>query len=937
MPTRLRGLPVQLSGFVGRVSELAEVGQLLSEARLVTLTGAGGSGKTRLAIEAAAQLAREQSQRVAWVELAGLSDPGLTVQGVAEQLGVREERSAAVTERLVALVGERPMLLVLDNCEHLVDAAAGLVDTLLRGCPRLSVLATSREPLGIPGERAWMVPSLGADDATRLFVERAKDAWPAFVLEPGNADTVAEIARRLDGLPLAIELAAARVKLLTPAEILARLDDAFALLTSRARTAIPRHKTLRATIDWSYTLLSQEEQALLDRLSVFRGGLTLDAAEAVCATVTEAGSMLDVLAQLIDRSLVTMREERGAARYALLETVRQYAAQRLAARGETALLERRHATYFATLVASAEPHLVTRSRPAWIDRLQSELDNLRQALLWSRDAEPALHLELAGRLCWFWFSTGFWSEGRQCAEAALALPIAAAQTPERGAALFAGGVIASLQGDAGPAERWLSEAVAIFETGDARRLAYARNYLGLVWISHGKAEGESFIREALAWFRDNDDLYGLRLAWLLLGTLYTSQGELDRALDAMEAGVTAARSFGLPRELGIALQMLGSTVLRRGEIERAEALFRESLAALRHDPQALFVARGLEMLGAVACERGAYVDALTLLGAGEAVRERIGASMLPPDRAQLGPRIETLRAAVPPLRFASTWAEGKALALDAALDLALAGKKESSAPARIEPVVDELRLEIRALGPLEVRLGATRLGGDAWTSGRAKELLLFLACHPAGRTRGELGLLFWPDASAAQIKNSFHVLLHRLRKAVGRADVVVQTDERYLLNPALEPSLDARRFESEAEAALRVSASDPSMRARLEAALAHYRGDFAEGESMGDWSFDLQSRLRGRHHDLLGALGALRLDEGDPGGAAELFERVLRGDGLREDAHRGLMRCHARRGDRSGALRLYGRLEQLLHDELGAPPSRETITLGDRIRREEPV
>lgn len=931
----VQGLPVQLSGFVGRASEVAQVRRLLADTRLVTLTGAGGSGKTRLAIEAASQLARDEARTVAWTELAGVSDPSLIAQSVAEQLGVRDERSSA-SRTLVEHLRDRSALLVLDNCEHVVDAAAQLVDSLLRGCACLSVLATSREPLGIAGERAWMVPSLAEADAIRLFVARANDVLPSFAIGPSNAAQVAEICRRLDGLPLAIELAAARVTLLSPEQILARLDHSFRLLTSRARTAIPRHKTLRAAIDWSYALLSADEQVLLDRLSVFRGGFTLDAAEAVCAGADAPFAMLDVLGLLIDRSLVAMREEDGAARYFLLETVRQYADERLAARGETYALERRHAEHFAELVAAAEPHLVTRDRPAWLGRVQRELDNVRRALAWSRDADPALCLALAGRLCWFWFSTGFWSEGRRWTEAALAATPAAAPTLERASALFAAGVIASLQSEAELAHGWLSEAAAIAEAhGDARLLAYARNYLGLVLVSQGRAEGEAVVRAALEHFHETNDLYGLRLAWLLLGTLYTTQGWLDRALEAMEEGVAAARRFGLPRELGIALQMLGSSVLRQGDLDRAAALFRESLAALRGDPQHLFLARGLEMLGAVACERGAHAEALAMFGAGEAIRERIGANVLPPDRAHLAPRVEKLRAALPPEQFAAGWADGKRLTLEAALDRALARTPDVSAP--VELAVRAPQLIVRALGPLEIECGATRLHGDAWSSGKAKELLLYLLCHPAGRTREQIGLVFWPDSSTAQIKNSFHVLLHRLRKTVGRADVVVLADERYRINPALDPWFDAALFEAAAGRALRAPRSAADAGARLGEAHALYRGDFLEGEAMGDWSLDMQARLRRKHHDVLMAAADLRLERGDLAAAAETLEQLIRADGLREDAHRRLMRCYARAGERERALQQYERLVALLAGQLGATPDRESVALRDRIRRAEPV
>lgn len=932
-------LPVQLSRFVGRAAEVAEVRRLLGEMRLVTLTGAGGSGKTRLAIEAAAQLAHEEEREVAWAELAGVSDPSLLAHAVAEQLGVRDERGAGATGALVARWRDRSVLLVLDNCEHLIDAAAQWVDALLRGCPGVSVLATSREPLGIAGERAWMVPSLAATDATQLFVERARDAAPAFALSPGNTPTIAEICSRLDGLPLAIELAAARVKLLAPEQILARLDDSFRLLTSRARTAVPRHKTLRATIDWSYALLSAPEQALLDRLSVFRGGFTLDAAEAVCADEGAAAEVLDVLGMLVDRSLVVMREAHGAARYALLETVRQYAAERLAGRGDTATLQHRHAACFAALAVAAEPHLVTQARPIWLERLERDIDNVRHALAWSREADPERFLELVGRLCWFWFSTGFWSEGRRWSESALALPVAASPTRARASALFAAGVIASLQDDAAPARVWLEEAVAIAEAhGDARLLAYARNYLGLVFVSQGRSEGETLVREALAWFAENDDLYGLRLAWLLLGALYTAQGSIDRALHATEEGVAAARRFGLPRELGIALQMLGSAVLRAGDLDRAARLFLDSLAALRADPQHLFLARGLEMLGVVACERGAYTEATTMFGAGEAIRERIGAGTMPADRAYFTPRLETLRAAMAPADFDAGWAAGKRLSLEAALDRALAGREPvATAPVVATSLARAPQLVVRALGPLEIECGGRRLDADAWTSGKAKELLLHLACHPAGRTREQIGLVFWPDASTAQIKNSFHVLLHRLRKTIERADVVHLDGERYRLNPALDPEFDAARFETLAVRALRaVRASEEPWR-ELDDALALYRGDLFDGQNVGDWSLDLHQRLRCMHHDVLAAAADLRLQRGDVGGAVELLERLTRADEFREEGHRQLMRCYARAGQRERALQHHEWFVARLAQRLDAPPEPATVALRDRIRRGESV
>jgi predicted ATPase/DNA-binding SARP family transcriptional activator len=929
-------LPAQLTAFVGREDEVAEVRRLLGGTRLLTLTGAGGSGKTRLALEVAAQLARDDAGAIAWVELAGLSDPELVPRQVAEQLGLRDEKTGAPTQALAALVRDRAFVLVIDNCEHVVDACARLADALLRSCPRLQILATSREALAIGGERAWLVPSLAATDAVRLFVERARDVVPGARFDGASEGVVREICQRLDHLPLAIELAAARVRVLAPEQILARLHDRFRLLTSSSRTAIPRHQTLRATIDWSYELLSPDEQRLLDRLSAFSGGFTLEAAESVCGGEEEPGALLDGLARLVDRSLVVMRESGGHARYTLLETVRHYAAERLLARGEDATLRRRHTEFFAALVAAAEPHLITSGRRPWLDRVQQDIDNVRQALGWTRVDDPELHLRMAGMLCWFWFSTGYWSEGRRWSEEALALPVAAAPTLPRAAALFAAAVIATLQAEMALARPWVEESIAIAGAhGDRRLEAYARNYLGMILIGQGRAEGEPPTRAALAWFRSTGDLYGLRLSLLMLGTLYVAQRELDRAIAYCEEGVEVARSFGLPRELGIAHQMLGSALLHKGDEQRAAWAFRESLAALRQDPQYMFLARGLDMVGVLADHRGATLDAARLLGAGEAQRERIGATMFQTDVALVGPRVAALRAGLGEEAFAAAWAEGKALTLADAIELALAQARAPEPPPAPPPAPAPAAaagpaLSVRALGPVEIARDGVRLDREAWSSAKAKELLLYLLCEPEGRTREQIGLAFWPEASAAQVKNSFHVLLYRLRKALGRADLIVVDEERYRLNPELAVWFDAAEFERELAAARR----DPD---RLARALSLYAGDFAAEETVGDWASEVHQRLRLRHLKGLSLLADLRIGQGDAGAAVPVLERLVRADDLREDAHRRLMLCYARTAQRDRALRQYERLVELLREELDAEPEHQSVALAERIRRAEVV
>ncbi len=974
-------LPVQLTRFIGREREVADARRLLGATRLLTLTGAGGSGKTRLALEIATRAQGELP--VAWVELAGLSDGALLAQHVGAQLGLGEQSGGADARKLVELLGEEPLLLVLDNCEHVVEASAALADALLRGCPGLRILATSREALGIGGERAWLMPPLGlppgdvaasadaaaAADAVRLFVERAQDALPTFTLTNENAGAVVEICRRLDGLPLAIELAAARVRVLPPEQIRARLHDAFQLLTSHSRTAIPRHRTLRATIAWSYALLQPEEQLLLERLSVFGGGFTLEAAETVGAGAPiEAGAVLDVLARLVDRSLVVMREADGSARYALLETVRQYGAERLRARGdEAARLEGAHARFFAALAAEAEPHLTAASRPPWLARLNRELDNLRQALAWTRAHEPELHLGLVGSLGWFWFANGYWSEGRRWAEAALALPVAAPRTRERAAALFAASVIVSLQAKNELARPWLEEALSIAqELGDERLAAYALNYLGMALIQQARPEGEAVTHAALAWFRDHDDLYGARLSLLLLGTLAVARGQLDTAIVWMEQGVVVARAFGLPRELGIASQMLGSMLLRRGDAGGAAPLLRESLIALRHDPQYMFLARGLEITGLLAGERGDDETALRLLAAGEALRERIGAGVFEADKGVLALRRDALQAALGDAAFARRWTEARGVALEDAIALALGvtseagklrwregettgrlavsassilappagdGSHEDAAPSPSRPpAVAPSRLEVLALGPLSIRFHGVAIEAERWSSAKPRELLLYLLCHPEGVARTKLGPALWPEASAAQAKNSFHVLLHRLRKALGDPELVVLENERYRLSPGLDVWFDAAVFEREVGAALAALAAGADAPGPLETALRLYRGDFLAEESVGAWRLEVHDRL---HRLLVGGLSALadlRIARGELPAAIEVLERLVAAEDLHEDAYRRLMACLARTGQRERALRHYERLRAILEQDLDAEPEPETVALAERVR-----
>ena len=404
-------LPVQLTSFVGRQAEMKGIREALADNRLVTLTGAGGAGKTRLAVQVAAELATDFADGVWYVDLAPITDPEVVPVTVARALGLLDQPGEPTIDLLRRSIRDRRMLMLLDNCEHLLDASADLITGLLSGCPALTLLTTSREPIGVAGEVSWRVPSLSlTDEAIELFADRARRTKPDFRVTAANADTVTEICRRLDGLPLAIELAAARVRALSPTELLTSLHDTFRLLTGGARTAVRRQQTLRASVDWSHALLSEPEQALFRRLAVFYGGFDIDAAQAVGGG--ERYQVLDQLTLLVDKSLVIADDSPHGTRYRLLETVRQYAQEKLHESREGNDVRIRHRDHYTAMAAllGAQADSDHQRR---IEQAETELDNLRAAFAWSRESsDTELAMALASALLPLWLSRGLMQEGR---------------------------------------------------------------------------------------------------------------------------------------------------------------------------------------------------------------------------------------------------------------------------------------------------------------------------------------------------------------------------------------------------------------------------------------------------------------------------------------------------------------------------------------------
>jgi predicted ATPase/class 3 adenylate cyclase len=595
----VHNLPAQLTSFIGRQQEIARIRQILPTTRLLTVTGTGGCGKTRLALQVAADLVEEFAHGVWCIELAALSDPALVPQTVAAALGVREEPARPLTETLTAHLKARRLLLVLDNCEHLLSACARLAEALLRGCPGLQILATSREGLNIPGEMPYRLRSLSAPDpehlpaldelvryeAVQLFVDRATIVVPSFTLTPTNAAHVAQICRRLDGMPLAIELAAARAKALPVEKLNERLHDRFRLLTGGSRTALPRQQTLKALIDWSYDLLREEERALLRRLSVFAGGWTLEAAEAVCAGESVDGSdVLELLTQVVEKSLVVYEEGSAQGRYRLLETIRQYSFDRLREAGEAGTVQEGHCDYFLRLAEESEHHLRGPEQAVWLERLEIEHDNLRAALSWCRTANGSLErgARLAGALWWFWLVREHITAGREWLACYLPQEIGVSPTA-RAKVLNGAGYLARIQGHFQQAEALCQEAVTIYRQLKSERgiawglntLAYTAEYLGHPQEALQRCE------ESLALWRKLGDAGGIGYTLHQLGGMLRSRGERGRARELATESLKLFRDLQDKRNIAFSLWLLAHVAIEEGSRRAACTYWEEALSLLR--------------------------------------------------------------------------------------------------------------------------------------------------------------------------------------------------------------------------------------------------------------------------------------------------------------------------------------------------------------------
>jgi predicted ATPase/class 3 adenylate cyclase/DNA-binding CsgD family transcriptional regulator len=650
LETHTHNLPVQLTPFIGRHREVAAIQQLLHrpQVRLLTLTGPGGSGKTRLGLQGAAELLEEFRDGVFFVNLAPISDPALVVPTIAQTLGVKETPGQPLSDRLQEWLQEKELLLLLDNFEQVLGAAVE-VAALLAGCPRLEVLVTSRATLHVRGEQEFAVPPLSVPDpkhlpdlvalsqyeAVALFISRAQAVKPEFQVTKANAPAVAEICARLDGLPLAIELAAARSKLLPPEALLARLGQRLQTLTSGARDAPVRQQTLRNAIQWSYDLLDAAEQRLFRRLSVSAGGCTLEAAEAICAAPSdgnEASQVLDIVASLIDKSLLQQTGlESEEPRFAMLETIRAYGLEVLAASGEIEVTRQAHAKYYLRLSEEAEPELGGPRQAVWLERLEQEHDNLRAALGWSLERaeegpSPEMAQRLAGALWRFWEVRGHWSEGRTFLEQALAGSKASAGLVQV-KALKAAAHLAFVQCDNDRAEVLYEEClVRCRELGDTAGIALSLRVLGAIaGTRHNFGVAITLSEESLALYREVGDKEGIALSLGNLAELVAFKGDHARAISLSEESLALLRALGDRVLIAYGLSCLAvHFIVSQGDLATGRALLEESLALCREMGDKEVTAMALGLLAQVFLMQGDAIKAHSLLEEGIMLGRGIG-------------------------------------------------------------------------------------------------------------------------------------------------------------------------------------------------------------------------------------------------------------------------------------------------------------------------
>ena len=1093
----MRPLPKPQTSYIGNEAAVAAALSLLHDTRLLTITGPGGGGKTRLALAVAEASVPHFAAGVAWVDLDALTAPEPVPQAAAAALGVAEEPGITTADGWGDLLAEHlaehqaenqaenqadaHLLLVLDNCEHLAAACAQLVNRLLPSARGLRVLVTSRVPLGAAGERVWPVPLLGlppsgeaedaikqiaAADAVRLFCVRAAQVAPAFTLHERNAAAVAHICRLLDGLPLAIELAAARCNVLAPQQIAARLDDSLRLLARQGPASDARHPSLAAAIQWSYQLLSPAEQTLFARLAVFRGSFTLPAVEEVGTDAAIGrGQMLDLIADLADKSLLAVTDSSSGGdelRYRLLTPLRQFAADQLAAAGEHELWRGRHAAWALALAERAGPHLSGPQGAQWLQQLADEHDDLRGALEWCAAAPMRAPdgLRLAAALGRFWCLHGHLSEGKHWLQTFLpALPpdeepqaqVNARNTLARIAFLESNPASARtlslaalelarrLEYDEGVETAQISLGAALWELGDypaARReleeivrytralghlapLARGLNSLGLVAQQQGDGRvADACFEESLSINRRLGDqvgaatalynlamqtgyagdyararlLYGEALALqtavgnrsvvadiqVNLGDMAAAQGDYGTAAAAYEAARAIYDSLGTPGDNGYVYAGMGEVAFYQGRHDEAQRHYAAALELFRTAGNRRLIGRCLCWLGRIACRQGDITGAAALtaealdlrrsighvmgilfsldigcaelalaageplvaarlLGAVECARREQGRPREPVEAQEAERLIARLHEQISVADLTLCWSEGQEMALDEAAAYAL----DTLSPVNLLRAHSRRGRELRlfALGRGRVYRGDRLLTAADWTYSKARELVFYLLCHP-NSTREQIGLAFWPDANAEQVRKRFSAALAHARSALGREHESIRLEDGcYRLDLPPTSWCDLHEFTAKMQAAQRLLRQGQDRQTAvplLAEAAALYGGDLLEDMMGEEWPASRRTALQQQFLDALLLLGKLHQEGVRPDAAIAVYERAVAQDPYLEDAHLELIRCLARSGRRRDALRQYATLAAALA-ELDATPSPATAALAARIRRSESV
>ena len=719
-------LPVPLTSFIGREREIEELKRLLSTTRLLTLMGAGGIGKTRLALHVARDLTRAYQDGVWWVELAPVKNGRFVPEAVAQVLGVKESTARSLTDSLAHFLRDKEALLVLDNCEHVIEASTRLAAELLSQCDHLQVLTTSREALGVTGETTFRVPvltfpllghlpqlqNLNDFESIQLLVERATAIHPELGLTQENSFALTQICHRLDGIPLAIELAAASSKIFSLPEIAARLDDRFNLLTHGSRTALPRHQTLRALVEWSYDLLSESERILWRRLSVFIGGWTLEGAEAICSDdILQKPKVPELLSHLVDKSLVIVNQQNASTRFQMLETIRQYGQELAQASGEMSAIRRNHLAYFLAIAETAGRKLLTSEQKKWFARLDADYDNLRAAFEWAIETDITSALRLSVALGQYWEVRGNISEGRAALEHALqpavSMPKDIRAEGLRWLAKFAArqgdysqtkapleesleisrelgdkegilrslhdsGMVFSLQGDYTAAKNSYETALVLAkEIDDKRETAALTTSLGNVANYMGDYEtARRYQEESVSIFRDIGDKFGLFIALNNLGIALEGQGDVSGARHCYEASIRTAYELGEKNLVAYALNGLAHVLYLQDELTEANRRYRESLRIAQEIGEKRCIAYCIEGFAKIAFRVGNPSQAAQLLGAAASLRQAIGAPLNPAEQVELDQDVNVTRNQLGEKMFDSAYAAGGAMTLEQTIEFA---------------------------------------------------------------------------------------------------------------------------------------------------------------------------------------------------------------------------------------------------------------------------